>query len=285
MLESYVAGRWFAATDDGAPVADAVTGETVVRVSSTGLDVPAMLDHARTVGGPALRELTFHQRAGLLKQLGAAADGRQGRVLRALPPHRRDRPGQRGRHRRRVRHAALLREQGEAGAARRHDRPGRRGRAAGQARHLRRPAPLHPAARRRGADQRLQLPGLGLPGEAGAGLPRRRADDREAGQPDRLPDRGGGPADRRVRAAARGVGAAAGRQRRRACSTCSPARTSSSSPARPRPRASCAARRPWSRTPCGSTPRPTRSTARSSAPTPLRTPPSSGCSSTSWSPR
>jgi oxepin-CoA hydrolase/3-oxo-5,6-dehydrosuberyl-CoA semialdehyde dehydrogenase len=70
MLESYVAGRWFAAADDGAPVADAVTGETVVRVSSTGLDVAAMLEHARNVGGPALRELTFHQRAGLLKQLG-----------------------------------------------------------------------------------------------------------------------------------------------------------------------------------------------------------------------
>jgi len=70
MLESYVAGGWFAAPDEGAPIADAVTGETVVRVSSTGLDVPAMLDHARTVGGPALRELTFHQRAGLLKQLG-----------------------------------------------------------------------------------------------------------------------------------------------------------------------------------------------------------------------
>jgi oxepin-CoA hydrolase/3-oxo-5,6-dehydrosuberyl-CoA semialdehyde dehydrogenase len=69
MLESYVAGRWFAATDDGASIADAVTGETVVRVSSTGLDVPAMLAHARSVGGPALRELTFHQRAGLLKQL------------------------------------------------------------------------------------------------------------------------------------------------------------------------------------------------------------------------
>ncbi|MFL6096541.1 MAG: aldehyde dehydrogenase family protein, partial [Blastococcus sp.] len=69
MLESYVAGRWFAAPDDGAPVADAVTGETVARVSSTGLDVPAMLDHARSVGGPALRELTFHQRAGLLKAL------------------------------------------------------------------------------------------------------------------------------------------------------------------------------------------------------------------------
>ena len=70
MLPSYVAGRWYTAPDEGVPIADAVTGETVVRVSSTGLDVAAMLDHARSVGGPALRELTFHQRAGLLKQLG-----------------------------------------------------------------------------------------------------------------------------------------------------------------------------------------------------------------------
>ena len=70
LLQSHVAGRWYSAPDEGTPIADAVTGETGVRVSSTGLDVPAMLDHARTVGGPALRELTFHQRAGLLKQLG-----------------------------------------------------------------------------------------------------------------------------------------------------------------------------------------------------------------------
>ncbi|HEV7870800.1 MAG TPA: phenylacetic acid degradation bifunctional protein PaaZ [Modestobacter sp.] len=70
LLQSYVAGRWYSAPDEGTPIADAVTGETVARVSSTGLDVAAMLGHARTVGGPALRELTFHQRAGLLKQLG-----------------------------------------------------------------------------------------------------------------------------------------------------------------------------------------------------------------------
>jgi oxepin-CoA hydrolase / 3-oxo-5,6-dehydrosuberyl-CoA semialdehyde dehydrogenase len=70
MLESYAAGSWFTAPDDGTPIPDAVTGETVARISSAGLDVPGMLDHARTVGGPALRELTFHQRAALLKQLG-----------------------------------------------------------------------------------------------------------------------------------------------------------------------------------------------------------------------
>src|SRR4051794_16974242 len=69
MLESYVDGGWYAAPDGGTPIADAVTGETVARIISTGLDVAALLDHARTVGGPALRELTFHRRAPLLKQL------------------------------------------------------------------------------------------------------------------------------------------------------------------------------------------------------------------------
>ena len=70
LLQSYVAGRWWSAADEGAPLPDAVTGETVARVSSRGLDVAGMVAHARTVGGPTLRELTFHQRAGLLKALG-----------------------------------------------------------------------------------------------------------------------------------------------------------------------------------------------------------------------
>src|SRR3954465_13589760 len=67
--QSPPAGRWYAAPDEGTPIPDAVTGETVARISSTGLDVAAMLAHARTVGGPARRALPFHQRAGLLKQL------------------------------------------------------------------------------------------------------------------------------------------------------------------------------------------------------------------------
>ena len=70
MLESYVAGHWWASGDEGTPLPDAVTGETVARIGSRGLDVGAMVAHARTVGGPALRELTFHQRAALLKALG-----------------------------------------------------------------------------------------------------------------------------------------------------------------------------------------------------------------------
>ncbi len=68
-LESYVAGRWQRPDGEGEPVLDAATGEEVTRVSSHGIDPGAMVAHARTVGGPAIRELTFHERAGLLKQL------------------------------------------------------------------------------------------------------------------------------------------------------------------------------------------------------------------------
>ena len=67
LLESYVAGGWFTADDEGQPLLDAATGEEVARISATGVDLGAMTDHARGVGGPAIRALTFHERAGLLK--------------------------------------------------------------------------------------------------------------------------------------------------------------------------------------------------------------------------
>ena len=71
-LRSYVSGKWTDPADDGKPVLDAVTGEEVTRVSSAGIDMGAALDYGRSAGGPALRELTFHQRAALLKSLGMA---------------------------------------------------------------------------------------------------------------------------------------------------------------------------------------------------------------------
>jgi oxepin-CoA hydrolase / 3-oxo-5,6-dehydrosuberyl-CoA semialdehyde dehydrogenase len=70
-LRSYVNGRWHQPSDGGAPLHDAVTGEEVARVSSTGVDFAGALEHGRRVGGPALRELTFHQRAALLKALAS----------------------------------------------------------------------------------------------------------------------------------------------------------------------------------------------------------------------
>jgi oxepin-CoA hydrolase/3-oxo-5,6-dehydrosuberyl-CoA semialdehyde dehydrogenase len=71
MLRSYVQGRWFTPADEGVPLSDAVTGEEITRISSSGVDMAAALDYARRTGGPALRELTFHQRAALLKALAS----------------------------------------------------------------------------------------------------------------------------------------------------------------------------------------------------------------------
>jgi len=72
MLSSYASGTWFTASDEGTPLLDAVTGDEVDRVSSAGLDVAGMLDYGRRIGGPALRAMTFHERAGALKALATA---------------------------------------------------------------------------------------------------------------------------------------------------------------------------------------------------------------------
>ena len=69
VLRSYVEGRWFA-PGSGTPVYDAVTGDLVAEVSSAGIDFGAALAYGRAVGGPALREMTFHERAALAKSAG-----------------------------------------------------------------------------------------------------------------------------------------------------------------------------------------------------------------------
>jgi oxepin-CoA hydrolase/3-oxo-5,6-dehydrosuberyl-CoA semialdehyde dehydrogenase len=69
-LKSYAQGRWIEAAGEGVAVRDATTGAVVTEVSSEGIDFAGMLNYARLTGGPALRKLTFHERAALLKALG-----------------------------------------------------------------------------------------------------------------------------------------------------------------------------------------------------------------------
>ncbi len=66
-LTSYALGGWSSAVANGAPILSAVTGDVVAEAASGPLEMGAVLDYARRVGGPALRGLTFHQRAALLK--------------------------------------------------------------------------------------------------------------------------------------------------------------------------------------------------------------------------
>jgi oxepin-CoA hydrolase / 3-oxo-5,6-dehydrosuberyl-CoA semialdehyde dehydrogenase len=68
-LQSYVYGAWRAGQGQGVALRDATTGDVITEASSSGVDFAAVLAHARSVGGPALRALTFHERAAALKSL------------------------------------------------------------------------------------------------------------------------------------------------------------------------------------------------------------------------
>jgi oxepin-CoA hydrolase / 3-oxo-5,6-dehydrosuberyl-CoA semialdehyde dehydrogenase len=67
-LMSYAEGRWHEGSGTPAEVRSAVTGDVIALVNSDGLDIVAMLGHARKAG-IALQALTFHQRADMLKRL------------------------------------------------------------------------------------------------------------------------------------------------------------------------------------------------------------------------
>ena len=214
VLRSYVSGRW-TAPPDGRPVRDAVTGEEIARISSEGIDLAAALDYGRRVGGPALRALTFHERAALAKAVGGMlrehrdelyalsartgatlgdskfdVDGGIGVLLSYASKARRELPNDT------VYIEGAVEPLGRGG-------------------QFARPAHPHSPPRSGRPGQRVQLPGLGTAGENGPGADRRRAHAGQAGLADRVPDRAAGRADRRVRDPARGQPAAALRQRRR----------------------------------------------------------------------
>jgi oxepin-CoA hydrolase/3-oxo-5,6-dehydrosuberyl-CoA semialdehyde dehydrogenase len=68
-LKNYAEGRWVAGANDGEVLHNAVTGAAIYTAGSAGLDFGSMMHYARTVGGPALRRLTFQERGRMLKAL------------------------------------------------------------------------------------------------------------------------------------------------------------------------------------------------------------------------
>ena len=198
-----------------ADIASAIDGSLVARTGSGGLDFGGMLRHAREVGGPALRKLTFHERARIIKGLGLAIMARKEELYELnyqTGATRKD---------------GWIDIEGGAGTLFSFSSKGRRelpdahvlldgrGRAAVEERQLHRPAYLHAAAGRGGAHQRLQLPGVGDARKAGADAARGHAGDRQAGQLDRLSVRSRSPGDDRYRPASARRAAADRRRRRR----------------------------------------------------------------------
>ena len=257
VLRSYVGGRWLAPAS-GAPVYDAVTGELVAEVSSDGVDFGAALSYGRSAGGPALRAMTFHERAELAKAAGQLLrdhrdelyqlsyrtgatlgdskfdiDGGIGVLLSYASKAKRELPNER-----------VLVE----GAP---EQLGKHGQFLGQ--HLL--TPLLGVAVQINA---FNFPVWGPLEKLAPGAHRRRADPGQAGLADRLPHRPGGGADRGVRAATRRRAAAGQRRRRgpaRPSHRAGPAQLHRIGEHRPR---GCGRTRTWSPGRCGSTPKRTR---------------------------
>ena len=68
-LESFACGEWRKGSGKPRVLRHAVTGEPIAELSSEGIDFGAMLRFGRERGGPALRRMTFPERAAVLKRM------------------------------------------------------------------------------------------------------------------------------------------------------------------------------------------------------------------------
>src|SRR3569832_511624 len=71
-LFCFVVVRWVVLVGHLAAIASAVSGETIAETGTMVCDYASMLAYARNTGGSALRAMTFHQRAKMLKALAEA---------------------------------------------------------------------------------------------------------------------------------------------------------------------------------------------------------------------
>lgn len=76
-LLNYAFDRWTPGEGELSELTSAIDGAPVATTGSGGLDFAGMLKHAREAGGPALRKMTFHERARMLKALGQAIMARK----------------------------------------------------------------------------------------------------------------------------------------------------------------------------------------------------------------
>ena len=68
-LENYISCNWITGDGEGQQLYNAVTGEPIAYATTNGLNFKEILNYGRTVGNPALRKMTFHERGNMLKAL------------------------------------------------------------------------------------------------------------------------------------------------------------------------------------------------------------------------
>jgi 3,4-dehydroadipyl-CoA semialdehyde dehydrogenase len=81
ILRSYLSGRWIEGSGAPQTLLNPATEEPLAQASSDGLDLAGALEHARRKGGPALRALSFAERAALLKETAKAIQAHRDELL------------------------------------------------------------------------------------------------------------------------------------------------------------------------------------------------------------
>lgn len=68
-VKNYVQGQWLAGEGVETTLYNALNGDVIGNTSSAGLDYKSVLEYGRTVGGRALRKMTFQERGRMIKAL------------------------------------------------------------------------------------------------------------------------------------------------------------------------------------------------------------------------
>jgi oxepin-CoA hydrolase/3-oxo-5,6-dehydrosuberyl-CoA semialdehyde dehydrogenase len=76
-LENFVRGEWVVGTGNGVDLFHAVSGAKIAEATTSGTDYRSTVEYATRVGGPALRRMTFHERALMLKAIAQALMARK----------------------------------------------------------------------------------------------------------------------------------------------------------------------------------------------------------------
>jgi len=80
-LRSHVLGDWFEASDGFRTLHDPTTEQPIARASTAGIDFGEVLEFAHAKGGPALRALTFRERAAILKGMSKALHAKRDELI------------------------------------------------------------------------------------------------------------------------------------------------------------------------------------------------------------
>lgn len=67
--QNYIQGNWVSGDGSETKLVNAINGDLIGEVSSKGIDYKSVLEYGRSVGGPALRKMTFQERGRMLKAL------------------------------------------------------------------------------------------------------------------------------------------------------------------------------------------------------------------------